>query len=70
MKMHYDAPPEYEPGDVNGDGEVSIGDVNVVIDILLGLEVDQEVRDRADVDGDGELSIADLQRIIDKLLGN
>ena len=68
MKMHYDAPPEYEPGDVNGDGEVSIGDVNVVIDILLGLEVDQDVRDRADVDGDGELSIADLQRIIDKLL--
>ena len=42
--------------------------MNVVIDILLGLEVDQDVRDRADVDGDGELSIADLQRIIDKLL--
>ena len=55
-------------GDVNGDEEVTIGDVTALIDILLGGEVDAETRTRADVNGDGEVSIGDVTALIDVLL--
>lgn len=55
-------------GDVNGDGEVSISDVNAVIDYLLGVLPDEEQMGLADVDGDGEVSIADVNAVIDIIL--
>lgn len=56
-------------GDVNGDGEVSIADVNVVIDILLGFVSSEPYEGRADVNNDQEISIADVNVLIDILLG-
>ena len=56
------------PGDVNCDGEVSISDINAVIDILLGGSADVETQRRADVNGDGEVSISDINAVIDILL--
>ena len=56
-------------GDVNGDGEVSIADVNVVIDILLGFVSSEPYEGRADVNNDKEISIADVNVLIDILLG-
>ena len=56
-------------GDVNGDGEVSIADVNVVIDILLGFVSSEPSEGRADVNNDQEISIADVNVLIDILLG-
>ena len=56
-------------GDVNGDGEVSIADVNVVIDILLGFTSSEPYEGRADVNNDKEISIADVNVLIDILLG-
>lgn len=53
------------PGDVNHDGEVNIADINVIIDIILGSDVDDQTRERADVNGDGEVNIADINAIID-----
>lgn len=53
------------PGDVNHDGEVNIADINTVIDIILGGNVDGQTRERADVNGDGEVNIADVNAIID-----
>ena len=51
-------------GDVNGDGEVNIADVNALIDaILVGTAVD-----RADINGDGEVNIADVNALIDLIL--
>ncbi len=55
-------------GDVDNDGEVSIGDVTALIDILLGSEVDAATQLRADVDADGEVSISDVTALIDILL--
>jgi len=55
-------------GDVNADGEISVADVNLVIDIILGVEVDDETRQRADVNGDGEISVSDVNAIIDLIL--
>ena len=52
-------------GDVNGDGEVNIADVNAVIDVILNEENNQA----GDVNGDGEVNIADVNVIINIILG-
>ena len=51
-------------GDVNGDKEISIADVNAVIDMIL-TDNQSEV---GDVNGDGEVNIADVDALIDMLL--
>ena len=53
-------------GDVNGDLEVNIADVNAVIDIILG---GNSSTTAADVNGDGEINIADINAVIDIILG-
>ena len=55
-------------GDVNGDGDVSIADVNALIDIILGTEADEATMKRADVNKDGDITIADVNALIDMLL--
>ncbi|MBR5170293.1 MAG: GH32 C-terminal domain-containing protein [Muribaculaceae bacterium] len=61
--------PSLEPtttvvGDVNGDGEVNIADVNAIIDIILS----SSSSSTADVNGDGEINIADVNAEIDIIL--
>ena len=58
------------PGDVNNDGETTIGDATLLIDYLLLNDsgaIDIDV-DNADVNDDGEITIADVTALIDKLL--
>ncbi len=63
-------PYSYVVGDVNGDKEINIADVNAVIDVLLsGSDEDPEVMRRADVNYDKEVNIADINALIDYLLG-
>ena len=57
--------PEPQPGDVNGDREVNIADVNAVINIILSGNDDNTA---ADVNGDGEINIADVNAIINIIL--
>jgi len=52
------------PGDVNGDGEVSIADINAVIDLILT----GNQTAAGDVNNDGEISIADINAVIDIIL--
>ena len=47
-------------GDVNGDGEVNIADVNAVIRMILT----DETNAAGDVNGDGEINISDVNAII------
>ena len=54
-------------GDVNGDGEVNIADINALIGIILGGEDNTE--GRSDVNGDGEVNIADINAVIEIILG-
>ena len=58
------------PGDVNGDGEVTIADINTLIDIILndGIGSDEETLIRADVNMDGEINVADINAVIAILL--
>ena len=56
-------------GDVNGDGEVNIADINALIDIIMGDEADDITLIRADVNSDGEINIADINAIIEIIMG-
>ena len=60
--------PDVVKGDVNGDGEVNIGDINAVIDVILrgGTDIDKERL--VDVNGDGEVNIGDISVLIDIIL--
>ena len=57
-----------ERGDVNCDGFVNISDGTVLIDILLGGDVNHS-EENADCNSDGEITISDLTALIDALLG-
>ena len=53
-------------GDVNGDGEVNIADVNAIIDVILTGAPNAG----ADVNNDGETNIADVNVVIDIILAS
>ena len=55
-------------GDVNGDGEINIADVNALMDIILGAAADDCTRWRGDFNGDGEIGLADVNALIDFIL--
>lgn len=55
-------------GDVNNDGEVNIGDVTELIDIILGQTADAATLQRSDVNTDGEINIGDVTALIDMIL--
>jgi len=55
-------------GDVNGDGEVNIADINALINIILGGGADDDTMKRADVNDDGEVTVADINADIDIVL--
>jgi len=53
-----------DPNDVNGDGEVSVADVNAAINAVLSGSKDA----RYDANGDGEVTVADINTIIEAVL--
>ena len=66
MELIYANMPQDETltGDVNGDGEVNIADVNAIIDMILT----GNTQPNGDVNGDGEVNIADVNAVIDIIL--
>lgn len=60
-------PSDYKKGDVNGDGDVNIGDINALISIILGGEDNTE--GRSDVNGDTDVNIGDINAVIAIILG-
>ena len=67
LNFHYTivAGPAVIPGDVDGDGLVTISDVTTLIDILLS---GAPASAAADVDGDSRVTISDVTTLIDMLL--
>ena len=53
---------------MNGDGEVNIADVNVLVSIIQGKPVDGMTLMRGDVNEDGEINIADINAVIDIIM--
>lgn len=65
VDFHPDAPmPESLPGDVNGDGEVTVSDVNAIIYVI----VNGVVLPNADVNHDGEVTVGDVNTVIGYIL--
>ena len=58
--------PSFQPGDVDGDREITINDVTALIDIILGKSTTIDV---ADVNQDNEVNINDVTTLIDIILG-
>ena len=66
MELVYANMPENEvlKGDVNGDGEVNISDVNCLIAVILGTRQASEFEGRAYVNDDDEVNISDVNAVI------
>ena len=60
--------PEYELGDVNGDGAVNISDVTALINYLLTKDPSTIVMEAADLNGDQNVNISDATALINRLL--
>ncbi len=56
-------------GDVNGDGQITIADANMVVNHFLGIEGGEFDETAADVNGDGQITIADANAIVNIFLG-
>lgn len=60
--------PDTKLGDVNGDGDIDINDINIIINIILGIDSAEKYDGRADADGNGEVDVIDANIIINKIL--
>lgn len=58
----------YELGDVNGDGKVSVTDVGMMISYILQTNPAGFNKDAADMNGDGKVSVTDVGLAITKIL--
>lgn len=65
----YDFVQSFIPGDVDGDGEITINDVTMTISAALGRPAANFNSVAADVDGDSEITINDVTTIISMALG-
>ena len=61
---------DWPRGDVNRDGEISIADVNSVLNVVLSGQGHAQSRAPQDVNGDGEINIADVNAVIDLIMSN
>ena len=55
---------EGSTGDVNGDGEVNVADVNA----LVGMILSGDLQTSGDVNGDGEVTVSDVNSLIEMIL--
>ena len=59
------------PGDINGDSLINILDVIVVVNIVLGVNPDDNCQlELSDVNGDGILNILDIVIVVNLILGS
>jgi len=68
-KHEYTPPaPVYAPGHVNGDGDVNISDINLLINIILTNDYAHDGYGRADINGDSEVNVSDVMVLINIIL--
>ena len=56
-------------GDVNLDGQVGIGDIVAITNVMAGIEIDEGINARADVNDDGQVGIGDIVAITNIMAG-
>ena len=66
VTVTYSLQPIAVPGDVNSDGTLSIADVTMLVNMVLGKA---DKNSAADVNGDGQVTIADVTQLVNLVLG-
>ena len=61
---------KYELGDVNNDGSVSITDITMAVNYILGKASDKFHASHGDMNHDGEINIADLSEMVEIILNS
>ena len=56
-------------GDVNNDGQVGIGDIVAITNVMAGIETDEAIKAAANVNGDSEVGIGDIVAITNIMAG-
>ena len=56
--------PQWQLGDVNGDGDINVIDITALIDIIMN----DETNSRADVNEDGDINVIDITALIDIIM--
>jgi autotransporter-associated beta strand protein len=69
LEYHFGDDPAPLVGDVNNDGQVGIGDIVAITNIMAGLTTDEETIQRADVNGDDDIGIGDIVTITNIMAG-
>ena len=58
---------EKATGDIDGDGEIDVADIQHIINMIVGTESSTSV---ADINGDDDVDVADIQAIINIIISN
>ena len=66
VTVTYSLQPIAVPGDVSSDGTLSIADVTMLVNMVLGKA---DKNSAADVNGDGQVTIADVTQLVNLVLG-
>ncbi len=59
----------YFKGDANGDGEVNVTDVMIVVKYILGHHLDAFKKGRSDMNSDLDINVTDVMMIVKSILG-
>ena len=57
-----------QKGDVNGDGDISVNDVAMIVNYILGITDSNFIIANADINGDGEIDINDVMGTVSTIL--
>lgn len=56
-------------GDLNADSSINALDLQLEVNVILGINTDPTIRSRADLNGDTAVNALDLQMLVNKVLG-
>ena len=56
-------------GDLNGDGNIDVSDVSLLLDVVLGKAVELAEGAMPDLNDDGNIDVSDVSLLIDIVLG-
>ena len=57
-----------QKGDINGDGDISVNDVAMIVKYILGMTDSNFIIANADINGDGEIDINDVMSTVSTIL--
>ena len=63
--------PESQPGDINKDGEVNVGDFAALANIIFNSEsIDETIKSVSDINADGEVNVGDFAALVNLIFNS